>query len=174
MYIHLSPVFLCSLYHSSEVGLCWATQIPADIILDALYYPYPAYSSGLIVYKPFLVQAAVNVVVTLLIGVETSNHRFVEELIQVFQPIKAIIEQQKGLLATDPASDEWKNWSSMRHHHAGILSSIFQLARTQHLLQTEIDFRRLGADDTKSIFLMTRKVVTSISGFIKVWDSFRA
>jgi hypothetical protein len=63
---------------------------------------------------PFLVQLAINLICACLVFPQTLQYNILDKMTNVLKPIRAMVAKQDPMLATDPISDDWLAFASMR------------------------------------------------------------
>ena len=131
----------------------------------ATFFPYPYYGIGLIFFKPFICQQAINLACTFLIFPETLAHQFADRLIATLYPLRDIIRTQKDMLATDPRSGEWLRHKTLRASATAALGAVALLGMSEANLSREVTFARVPGRDLIKILGAMRVVVQRSAGF---------
>lgn len=136
----------------------------------ATFFPYPYYGIGLIFFKPFICQQAINLCCTFLIFPETLAHQFADRLIATLHPMQDIIRTQKDMLATDPRSEDWLKHKKIRASAMAALGSVALLGMSEANLSREVTFAMVPGRDLIKILGAMRVVVQRSAGFTSFYN----
>lgn len=136
----------------------------------ATFFPYPYYGIGLIFFKPFICQQAINLSCTFLIFPETLAHQFADRLIATLHPLHDIIRTQKDMLATDPRSEDWLKFKKLRTSATAALGGVALLGMSEANLSREITFAKVPGRDLIKILGAMRVVVQRSAGFTSFYS----
>ena len=151
-------------------GIIFSVIMLCISFTTATFFPYPYYGIGLVFFKPFICQLAINLACTFLIFPETLAHQFADRLITTLHPLRDIIRMQKEMLATDPRTEEWLKFKKLRASATAALGSVALLGMSEANLSREITYARVPGRDLIKILGAMRVVVQRSAGFTSFYN----
>ncbi|GAA6035596.1 hypothetical protein JCM8097_004920 [Rhodosporidiobolus ruineniae] len=146
-------------------GVIFSIILQCIMLTTGVLFPYAYYSIGLIFFRPFICQIAINLACTFLIFPETLAHQFSDRLIAALQPLKTVIHDQDDMLKANPRTEEWLKFKTLRAGTNAAIGGVGLLAMSESNLTREISFARVNGRDLSKILQHMRILATRSTGF---------
>lgn len=124
----------------------------------------------LVFFIPFACEQAIILACTFLIFPETLAHQFSDRLIAALQPLQTVIHDQKDMLRSNPRTDEWLRFKSLKVNANAAVAAVGLLGASEANLSREVSFGRVNGRDLAAILQKMRILVARTSGFVFFYE----